>query len=779
MPARRTHTSANRRAIAWPAYALVFCCLNPVLAQRRVGEIRVEAFDPTGLGVEASISLHSLGTQFQQTRMTGPDRPAVFRGVPLGSYLVEAARTDFQTWTRTVEVRSEIPVAIRADMQVGTAGASVVVRESSTLIDPQRTGDEFYLGSEEIETRRAALPSRGLLELIETMPGWLLEANGILHPRGAEYDVLNVSDGFPLADNRSPGFAVPPEAEDFEYIRASTAGYPAEYGRKLGGVVETVTRQPAGEGWHGRFTAQGGSSATAAGYAGVSWNHGPTSVSGEADAAATDRYLDPPVLANYTNHGSLSGASLRFEQDIGSRDHLTVAVRSRESHFEVPNEYVQEDAGQRQDRRVSETMGTAAWVRTVSSNTLLTVRFMGRDLGAELWSNWLSTPTIVAQDRGFREGYGNASVAHHHGRQEWKAGGEYSWASLNERFGFDVTDPSALDPLVPTRFRFAGTARSREAAVYIQDQIRLGAWTISAGLRYDYYRLLVRDSAWSPRLGVAWNLESLGLAFRASYDRAFEIPATENLLLSSSQEAQTLMPGTTGLPVPPSSGNFWQAGFTKTLGRLALIDGAAFRRSIRNFADDSLFLNTGVSFPISFANAEIEGVEGRLEIPAWRGISGFASYSNLSGIGYLPVTGGLFLEGGQALLGPGSFRISQDQRTTVQARARYQFHRVWIGAGYRYGSGLPVEFDEGAAVEAHDPAVVAHVDLAAGRVKPSWALDAAAGVELRFREPYRVRMQVDVTNLTDRLNVINFTGLFSGTAIAAPRVFSIRTSVVF
>ena len=39
--------------------------------------------------------------------------------------------------------------------------------------------------------------------------------------------------------------------------------------------------------------------------------------------------------------------------------------------------------------------------------------------------------------------------------------------------------------------------------------------------------------------------------------------------------------------------------------------------------------------------------------------------------------------------------------------------------------------------------------------------------------------QADVLNLTNRLNVINFAGLFSGTAIGAPRSFSIRLSAEF
>jgi len=37
-----------------------------------------------------------------------------------------------------------------------------------------------------------------------------------------------------------------------------------------------------------------------------------------------------------------------------------------------------------------------------------------------------------------------------------------------------------------------------------------------------------------------------------------------------------------------------------------------------------------------------------------------------------------------------------------------------------------------------------------------------------------VRVQIEVRNLTNRFDVINFAGLFSGTAIAAPRSAAVR-----
>ncbi len=71
-------------------------------------------------------------------------------------------------------------------------------------------------------------------------------------------------------------------------------------------------------------------------------------------------------------------------------------------------------------------------------------------------------------------------------------------------------------------------------------------------------------------------------------------------------------------------------------------------------------------------------------------------------------------------------------------------------------------------------AVVNRVNLEAARVKPSLTMDASAAVDLYWKESRSVRLQGDIRNLNDRLNVINFTSIFSGTAIAAPRSFSLR-----
>ena len=203
-----------------------------------------------------------------------------------------------------------------------------------------------------------------------------------------------------------------------------------------------------------------------------------------------------------------------------------------------------------------------------------------------------------------------------------------------------------------------------------------------------------------------------------------------------------------------------------------------------NFAEDDLLLNTGVSFPIAFERAEIRGTEVKMEAARWRRLSGFLSYAHMVGYGFSPVTGGLLLgeEAGAALTSMERFSISQDQRHTVRGRASYALsERAWIAVAGSYGSGLPVEFDEGEeeAVEQYGGRILERVDLARRRVRPSASWDASMSLIVVETEQRRLRLQANVTNVTNRLNVVNFAGLFSGTALAPPRSFAIRIQADF
>jgi TonB dependent receptor len=254
--------------------------------------------------------------------------------------------------------------------------------------------------------------------------------------------------------------------------------------------------------------------------------------------------------------------------------------------------------------------------------------------------------------------------------------------------------------------------------------------------------------------------------------------------VSASAQAQTLNNAALYLPVRPSRGNYYEAGFTQAIGKHVRLDSNYFLREIRNLQDDDLLENTGVSFPIAFSRGRVRGIETKLQVPAWGPFSGFIGYSNSRGIAELPIAGGLFLDDGAAALLAASdrFPISQDQRNTARAMVRYQIlPRLWTSWNASYNSGLPSEATQpyDFLVSQYGQTVVNRVNFDRGRVNPSFSLDASVGVDVWQKEKRSVTLQGNILNLTDRLNVIDFAGFLSGTAIAPPRSFGLKLRAEF
>jgi outer membrane cobalamin receptor len=766
--------------------ALFFLRVLSARAQHVRGELRLEVHDPHGTPVPSPGELVSESNGLRRTFVAGSEGRYVAQDLPFGVYRLSLQAEGFAPWSDLVEIRSEVPVRVAVTLGVAPLTTRVEVNDSATLVDPYSTGSLSSIGRQTIEEHDAAQPGRELLDLVSEQPGWVYEANGVLHPRGSEYDVQFVVDGLPLTQNRSPAFAPSFDAGDVESLRVLTASFPAEYGRKLGGIVEITTKKDLQAGWHGRFDAGGGSFSTLNGAAGVSYAREAERFSVGGGGFHTDRYLDPPLPGNYTNRGNAAGLSVSYERDFSTSDRLRVSVMQNVVRFLVPNELVQQRARQRQDIQNTETGGQIYFQHTISPELFLSFSGSVRDSNATLASNAQATPVKVSQDRGYREGYLRADLAGHHGHHDWKTGVDGIFSPVHEALQYTITDPTQFDPGTQLNFPFPYQQKwDVEPSIYVQDQIRLGRWNVSAGLRFDHYRFVVHESAWSPRIGVSRFVPALNLLLHASYDRVFQTPAIENLLLASSPLLDAISPSVLRLPVRPGRGHFYEGGVTKGfLGKLR-VDANVFRRDFRQYSDDDVLLDTGVSFPIAFAKARIFGEEVRVEVPQWGRFSGYLSYANQSGIGQGPITGGLFLgnDAANALTDTSRFAVTQDQRNSLRVRARFQAPRhAWLAMGTQYGSGLPADIGNANVSDllaAYGQEILNRVDLARGRVRPTLSLDVAAGAEIYHKESRSAALQIQVANLANRLNVINFASLFSGTALGVPRSVSASLRLTF
>src|SRR5579883_2530498 len=677
---------------------LLFLLAPLLAAQTNTGELRLRVTDQTGAAVKTAVKISSEANQYRTNLSTNDDGRLTVQHMPFGVYQIQIEQEGLAEITKNVEIHSSLPIDLTLALKLQPVKEVVNVNAKAALINPELAGSVSQISESEIQNRLTALPGRSLQDLINTQPGWLYEGNAVLHPRGSEYQTQFVVDGIPLTDNRSPSFGPELGAEEVQSLSIYTAGIPAEYGRKMGGVVELNSQRDPQSGFHGDAVFSGGSFASAGAYAQgqYAWKH--STLGASASGSMTDHYLNPVVPQNYSNTGTLGDFSVQSETELRPNDRLNLSVRHEIARYDIPNEFVQQSAGQRQTADNIETMGIVSYEHIFSSRVVADFHGMVRDNGHDFDSNQNSTPIEVFQNNGFREGYFKGTVVADKKWQEWKFGLESDNTFLRENFLYNITDASQFDPNTPLKFSFAGSRPQLEQSAFAQDLLRLGNWTINLGLRWDHYQLLLNRQAVQPRIAVARYFPRSDFGLHFAYDRVFQTPDFENILLSSSAAVMSLDPTDfLRLPVQPSRGNYYEAGLTKGFAGKMRLDANYFRRLVSNYADDDQIQNTSVSFPIAFRKSVIYGGEAKLEVPDWRHFSGTLSYSYMVGNAWFPVTGGLFLgaDANNALSNTsGHFPVSQDQRNTIRGRLRYQIlPRFWTALGAQYNSGLPFEFD--------------------------------------------------------------------------------------
>jgi hypothetical protein len=761
----------------------------PLFCQSTSGELRLKVTDPAGLGVKTSVQIVSEANQYHNTLTTTDEGSLDLQRLPFGIYELAISQPGFAPVSQTVEVRSSIPVVYGIRLTISSSNQSVNVTAGNTLIDPDQAGCISEVGSDSIQNRLSSIPGRSIQDLVNSQPGWLYEGNAVLHPRGSEYQTQFVVDGVPLIDNRSPSFGPEIETDNVQSLSIYTAGIPAEYGRKMGGVVEVNTTQDSQDGFHGQAVLSGGSFDSAGAYVSGQYVWGKNTFGASASGDMTDHYLNPVVIQNYTNTGTVGAFSAHYQRDLTSNDRLSMMVWYEFSRYQLPNEQVQQAAGQLQTANNFETLGIVSYQHTFSPNVLADIHGMVRNNQNNFYSNTESTPIEIFQHNWFNEAYflGNLTVSH--GRHEIKAGVESDNIFLNENFRYNITDDSQYDPSTPLTFHFADSRPELDQAAYVQDLMHLGKWTLNAGLRWDHYQLLVNQNALSPRVAVSRYFPSANLVVHVSYDHVFQTPSFENILLSSSTAASGLDTISLQLPVKPSVGNYFEVGATEVFFNQFKLTANYFRRAVNNYADDDQIDNTTISYPIAFLKAFIYGAEATLALPSSHGFSGFFSYSYEVGNAWFPVTGGLFLGDNAILPTSGHIPDSQDQRNTVRGRLRYQVKpRLWVAGGIQYDTGLPFQpncnyppiqpcIDQETAI--YGQQVVGRLNWNRFRILPSFQVNASVGADVYKSERFNVQIQADGQNLSNVVDVIDFGGLFSGNAIGPSRSFLLRLTTNF
>lgn len=782
------------------------------LSAQSTASLHGRVTDPTGAAVvQAALTLENASNGFRTTAATAPDGSYTFGNLPLAAYTLTATHDGFDSVTQPVALRSNVPVELVITLALPGARDSVTVQAgAATLIDPEASGTYAQINFQEIDRIPTGAGARGMEAALSRFPGFAKNANGAIHPRGAHNQMTFVIDGMPVSDQLNGAFANTLDPSVAQTVELFTGNISAEYFGKTGAVANITTR--SGLGTRRRF--MGSSTLEAAQFdllsqtTQVAGETGKWGYSASVTTMRTNRFLDQVALQNLHNGGNSERGFARVDYQASQRDTFRLTMMAGRSSFELANLRSQQLAGQRQRQDLGDVSATLGWVRILNLRTTFDANASYRSAVAQLFPSAGDTPVTASQARHLTTLNFGAHINYADARHTLRAGGDYQHFPVSENFNFAITSPTFNQPgsdafnpnLVPhdlTRggdwFRFHAKQSGTLRGLFVQDNVRLGRVTLGLGLRYDDYRFLVNAGQWQPRLGIAYAIRKTGTVFRASYNRTFQTPPNENLLLSASRDAARLAPpavrGTFGdapAQMLPERQNVFEAGFQQAIGRRLSLNGALYHKNAADQQDNNNFLNTGIIFPITLQSIRVNGAEGRLSLLPVRGFSGTVSITHSRSVSNPPFTGGLFL-GNEAVdaLSAGPFLIDHDQFLSVYGQIQYT-HKSgwWIAPAVRYDSGL--------VANPSDPAVVAadpdYADLlpyvklggTTARVTPRTITDLAVGYAPPERlHPRRWEVSVNITNIANVTALYNFQSIFVGTRIVSPRTLGVRVRFFF
>ena len=826
VPGRRftggSRQSSSRDGFLPPATALarfraMVCSILPgiLLILALPGQARAQAtaqvsgtvVDPQGAAVSgAAVRLTNLLTGFERQAATRPDGSFQLLNVPFQTYELQVSRSGFASHTQAVQLRSNVPVLVPVRLALATRKEAIEISlvERITLIDTEATGTRTELNRTAIEQMPVQAGARGLEGLLLNFPGFAANANGAVHPRGAHNQMTYVIDGMPISDQFSGSFATSIDPSMVQSLELYTGDIPPDYGSKVSGVANITTHSgfdgggdPFGMLELGAGQFDTGSAILQLGGAGEKLAY-----FGSASAVKSNRFLDSPSLDNLHNGGNAERGFLRLDYHATPKDSLRVSLLAGRSSFQLANLRSQHLNGQQQRRHLRDAAVSLGWVRLISPSTTFDSTTSYRTTVAQLFPSPGDTPVTASLARHLSTFSTFNRFNLLRGRHHWKIGFDTQYFPVSENFFFGITDPRFnlpgsrdfnpnLAPFDLTRggrwFRFSDKGAGQLHTVFLQDRIKLGRFQLNLGGRYDRYRFLTAGSQLQPRLGVAYHLRETGTVLRASYNRNYQTPPNENLLLSNSEAAGRLAPPDVRrdlsggvILIGPQRQNVYEAGLQQRLGDRASLNAVYFHKDSRDLQDNDNFLNTGIIFPTSLARSNVNGFETRLTLPEIRRFSGSVSTTHFHVVVTPPFTGGLFL-GNSALqvLSEGPFVIDHDQKLAVSSLLTWRPRRNWW-------TSWQVRYDSGLVPNPSDPAQVARdpdyfdqlplVNLTSDppRVKARTILDATVGYR-HIRGDRRLwDLVFQAANLTDRTALYNFQSVFVGTRVVQPRTLSAK-----
>ncbi len=830
--------------------------------------------DPSGAVVSnATVEIRNPVSGFMRTVLTDAGGTFVIPNVPFNPYHVTVNGMGFAPYAQDVDVRSTVPVSLNITLKVGGSSESVTVEANGgDLLENTSTFhtdvDRGLFDKLPLESQSSSLSSLVTL----SSPGIAADSNGLFHGMGDHAENSFMVDGQPITDQQSKVFSNQIPLDSIGSLEVIAGAPPAEYGEKTSVVINATTR--SGQGLTtptGNISASYGSFGTTTtainvGYGGKNWGNFIS-----ASGLNTGRFLDPPEFTVIHAKGNEENVFDRVDYKISNADSLQLNLGFTRSWFQNPNSFDNElhlgqtdpagnALGATDQRSQIKTFNIApSWTRLLSDHAVFTLGgFVRRDQ-----YNYYPSPNLfddlspiqqetVAQDRTLANAGLRTAFSYVKGAHNIKVGATYQQTFLDEQDNLGIVDngllPSLTDangnpcfangvaldspctdllPFDLTRggglFAFRGHTDVKQLALYAQDQITMGNWSLNAGLRSDFYNGLTTHKELEPRLGIAYNIKPSNTILRLSYARVLETPFNENLVVASLGCSNVVLnpllgcaaSGTT--PLSPGWRNEFHAGLEQAFGKYLVFSGEYIWKFTHNAYDFSILGNTPIFFPIAWDRSKIPGFAGRVSIPNLHGFSALVVFSTVFARFFVPQVSGA---GAVPSAPEGVFRIDHDEKFNQTTHLQYQIGKngPWIGFNWRYDSGLvagAVPFASDTTTPVDLTILSADQQMQAGlfcgsvrstlaspltscapsqygstlvsipapgtenddknppRIAPRHLFDLALGDDNIFGgDKHKWSLRLTAINVTNQVALYNFLSTFSGTHFVTPRAYT-------
>jgi hypothetical protein len=788
-----------------PSRSRVICGLALLLTSTQafatsVGNIRGIVRDEQLAGLAgATVTLEDASGTFNRSLATDSGGNFALEGMSPGEYILEAKAKGHSADRKVVNIRSgdelfvELHCAIAAVVTRPASSYKSVVRPEPAVAPLSRSTST---GSTMNRVSTASLPlgeDRPIDQVIATQPGFVQDGFGTVIPRG--HFVASVQyriDGVPVPDSVGNLLAQSIPLRLVESMDLISGGMAAEYGNRLGAVVDIATRppRPASDGLLQLRYGSYNTAEPSATYAGML---GRIGVSVGASFLYSERALDPPavepVLHDTGDRGNLFA---RFDLKAGERDRFELFGFYVFNVYQLPldptairAQPTQPNLGRMPDafgnaappfiphdtnatEREEEAFVALSWLHSFGSRGDLQVSpYYKLSLGAldgdPTHALGATADPGATASSVTRLGQHGGAIAHYtlvRGAHAVKAGIELDglfgrldfseWHRDDTKGGIDATmTASGTDRL--SAVRYGG---------YVQERWEHGRLTLTGGVRLDGYHVALPlghtddEAGVSPRLGASILL-GRRVAARVAVGMTWQPPP----LIDAANAARIHGDASDGIvfDLKPETGIYAELGTDLLAARWIRFGVTGWGRWAWNQLDDNVLGNTGLVGYYNYARGRGLGVDGTLQLVVGPWLSFFANAEWEIAQGQTIISSKYLFEADE--LGSTAWEtLDESQEWTANVGATLRVGSVFATVLANYGSGLRTG------------------DMNTQHVPEHFRLDLT--LEKSFDEiPLRPRLAIDIINVFAAHYAYRLANGVFGSTSAPPRELFIRLAI--